>query len=260
MTVMHNCPSCGAKLKDDDSQFCPKCGAKIPEKVLLDPNNINEVESRKSGRQALLLCIFFGPLGIHRFYVGKFFTGMLTLLTGGFLGIWTILDLIRINQNKFTDKEGNTLIVAHNVSSLHKIILTLGSIGFWLIITISVLLTFISYLTSGLLNTANEQLEALRAGNINEAYSYTSQEYQQAISLANFQKWLAENPELKNNKSANFTQRGITNSPVNNAAGYLNSGFLEGTITTNDGKKIGIKYIFLKENDRWKIVGIFLER
>ena len=64
-----------------------------------------------------------------------------------------------------------------------------------------------------------------------------------------------QNPELKNNEKVVFSQRGISNSE-----GLLNAGFLEGTLTTKDGKKIGIKYIFLKENGLWKIIGIFPER
>ena len=65
--------------------------------------------SEKSNLAALLLCLFLGILGIHRFYVGKIGTGVLQLLTIGGLGIWALIDLIIIAVGTFTDGEGNTL-------------------------------------------------------------------------------------------------------------------------------------------------------
>lgn len=41
-----------------------------------------------------LLCLFFGVLGVHRFYAGKVGTGLLWLFTGGLFGIGAIVDLI----------------------------------------------------------------------------------------------------------------------------------------------------------------------
>lgn len=58
----------------------------------------------------LLLCIFVGSLGVHRFYVGKIGTGVLMLLTFGGCGIWTIIDLIMIIVGKFQDNEGNVIV------------------------------------------------------------------------------------------------------------------------------------------------------
>jgi TM2 domain-containing membrane protein YozV len=58
---------------------------------------------------ALLLCFFFGVLGFHRFYVGKFGTGILQLFTLGGLGIWALIDFIMIIVGAFTDKEGNKI-------------------------------------------------------------------------------------------------------------------------------------------------------
>jgi len=58
---------------------------------------------------AILICLFLGGLGVHRFWVGKIGTGILQLLTLGGLGIWALIDLIMIITGKFTDKEGRLI-------------------------------------------------------------------------------------------------------------------------------------------------------
>lgn len=65
--------------------------------------------SEKDWLTVLLLCIFVGGLGIHRFYVGKTGTGILWLLTCGCLGIGTIIDLVQIVCGNFTDANGKPI-------------------------------------------------------------------------------------------------------------------------------------------------------
>ena len=65
--------------------------------------------SDKKWVTTLLLCIFLGGLGVHRFYVGKTGTGIVWLLTLGILGIGSLIDLIMIIMKKFTDKQGRLI-------------------------------------------------------------------------------------------------------------------------------------------------------
>ena len=58
---------------------------------------------------AILLCFFLGVLGVHRFWVGKYLTGILMLLTLGGLGIWSLIDFIIIVTGNFTDAQGRKI-------------------------------------------------------------------------------------------------------------------------------------------------------
>lgn len=55
---------------------------------------------------ALLLCLFVGGLGIHRFYLGYTWQGVVQLLTAGGCGIWSLIDLIRIITGDLKPKNG----------------------------------------------------------------------------------------------------------------------------------------------------------
>lgn len=44
-----------------------------------------------------ILLTFLGLLGIHRFYMGKWITGILYLFTGGFLGVGILYDFLTLN-------------------------------------------------------------------------------------------------------------------------------------------------------------------
>ncbi len=47
---------------------------------------------------AWILLVFLGPLGIHRFYLGKIVTGLLYLVTGGLLGLGWLYDFWTLNE------------------------------------------------------------------------------------------------------------------------------------------------------------------
>ena len=107
------CNKCGKEI-DDEALICPHCGcgtvnyirdqAKAEARV-----QVQAAPARKKRSTALLLCIFLGGLGAHRFYVGKIWTGLLWLFTLGFWGIGTLVDFCRIYDNKFTDDAGRPL-------------------------------------------------------------------------------------------------------------------------------------------------------
>lgn len=67
------------------------------------------MKSEKDWLVTLLLCIFLGGIGVHRFYAEKIGTGILQLITLGGCGIWTLVDLIMIITGSFTDKDGNKI-------------------------------------------------------------------------------------------------------------------------------------------------------
>lgn len=60
----------------------------------------------KSQIVALILVIFLGGLGIHRFYLGYTTIGIIQLLTAGGCGIWALIDLIRIATGDLKPKDG----------------------------------------------------------------------------------------------------------------------------------------------------------
>lgn len=73
------------------------------------PGTLAPQVSPKGYVPAILICLFLGGLGIHRFWAGKIGTGVLQLVTFGGLGIWALIDLIMIITGKFTDGEGRLI-------------------------------------------------------------------------------------------------------------------------------------------------------
>ena len=116
------CASCGKELPAQ-AAFCPACGAaatgatnaahggaSTQGNLRPYPSRSGVDVSQKSRLAALLLCLFLGWLGVHRFYVGKVGTGVLMIFTFGGLGIWTLIDLIMIIVGGFKDADGKFVL------------------------------------------------------------------------------------------------------------------------------------------------------
>jgi DNA-directed RNA polymerase subunit RPC12/RpoP len=80
----------------------PKAGPRPVE----DP----EAASGRSRLLALLLALFLGELGVHRFYAGKIGTGILYAMTAGLFGMGIIYDIIMIVLGRFCDRDGLPLL------------------------------------------------------------------------------------------------------------------------------------------------------
>lgn len=50
---------------------------------------------------ALWLVVFFGGLGMHRFYTGRIITGFFWLITGGLFGVGTFVDGFQLLSGRF---------------------------------------------------------------------------------------------------------------------------------------------------------------
>ena len=106
------CSKCGTQI-DDEAIVCPKCGCptKNYDQAHAQPQQVTQYivrddASPKSRTVALVLAIFLGGLGVHRFYLGKVGTGILWLLTVGCLGIGWLIDIILIACGSMRDAYG----------------------------------------------------------------------------------------------------------------------------------------------------------
>ena len=72
-------------------------------------NNANADVSRKSRLVALLLAVFLGYFGVHRFYAGQIATGIVYLFTFGLLDLGWVVDIIRIALGCYRDGQGLTI-------------------------------------------------------------------------------------------------------------------------------------------------------
>ena len=102
------------------------------------------------------------------------------------------------------------------------------------------------FLTSDLIDPIERQIAALKAGDIDSAYSQTSIAFRDATSKEQLSAFVKSNPILLNTAEYNFSERSFEN----------NLGTVKGTLTSTDGGVIPIEYRLVKENDEWKILAL----
>ncbi len=124
--ALATCPSCGTPPSlPPDLKYCHTCGSRIALAAVTCVHcGVRVTGTAGADRAAqslfperghswlitLLLVAIAGPLGVHRFYTGHILTGILFFFTGGGLGIWWIIDLVRIALGSFRDDEGLRLV------------------------------------------------------------------------------------------------------------------------------------------------------
>lgn len=114
MSEMRYCKFCASEI-DDEVVICPKCGKQVKDLQQNNPTNPNIVINNSAAASSaassasvpiagkrvkkltsLLLCLFLGFFGAHKFYEGKIGMGILYLCTGGLCCIGALVDLIVI--------------------------------------------------------------------------------------------------------------------------------------------------------------------
>lgn len=109
-----HCEECLVEV--NGKMYCKKCIAKIAQ-TESEPTYMSPPKSKSV---AVLLCIFLGMLGIHRFYLGYVGQGLaymlctillsFTVIVPILIFIFALADFITILQDKLYDKYGRPLV------------------------------------------------------------------------------------------------------------------------------------------------------
>lgn len=233
---MSTCAECRQNLSSTDI-ICPNCGNAI----------VPAFKSQKSAVIALLLCLFFGCLGLHRFYTGKTKSGLIMLITLGALGLWTLIDLITIALSRFKDNTGRTLLFTDIKESPFKTsMLVIGSVVANIAYYVMIFFTIVFILTNGFVSVAQNQLKALREGNIIAAYSFMADQKLTNVDFNAFKAYVQNHPALISNDGAFFTYRKYED----------NQAYIRGKLDTLNGNTFILEYMLVKIDSVWKISGL----
>lgn len=107
------CKECGQKIAKK-AVICPHCGCQVEEmtkneatpQIVINNSNQNSNQNANVGFVpgtrlrnkwvSLLLCVFLGYFGAHKFYEGKTLSGLLYMCTFGLFFIGIVLDFVAL--------------------------------------------------------------------------------------------------------------------------------------------------------------------
>ena len=114
------CPRCGARVNEQDS-ICLQCS--YPLKTMPPNRQVEEAQmGKKSNVAAGLFAIFLGSIGVHRFYMGKIFSGFMRILCTFF---WITL-IFSVPFYRELHEEGR------DIAQLHALIALILPIYVWI--------------------------------------------------------------------------------------------------------------------------------
>ena len=121
----------------------------------MEPNNEPEINlstgkpvdlsKQRHFLAAFFFSFIFGVFGADRFYLGKYWTGILKFLTFGGIGVWALIDLNLIISGAMRDKQGNKLIDAEKYKKFA--VKTVWIFSLIVTVTLIVLFAIITYVT-----------------------------------------------------------------------------------------------------------------
>ncbi len=118
----------------------------------------------------------------------------------------------------------------------------------WAFLFIVGVIALATITTSGLMEPVEAHLKALREGNVELAYTYTSKDFRANTPMPAYEKFVAAYPILSKHKSFSMEQRGFDG----------NQGQVTGYLLFDGDKYFRIEFNMIKNDDDWKIQGVQL--
>jgi TM2 domain-containing membrane protein YozV len=149
----------------------------------MDDNTNNEsVVPQQVAPQKHFLAVFFisfmwGTFGVDRFYLGKWGTGLLKLISFGGFGFWTLIDLAIIMTGGMRDKQGRELLqfaeykkFANKTVLIFAIVLGLSILVIGLLSILGLYVLVTSLLDGGMLDAlpGGLDVEQLQGGGVQD--------------------------------------------------------------------------------------------